>query len=119
MTLSSYDALEEWCTAFQEANARRGSAPCPVIVVGAKIDQIKDRAVAPEKIEFARVKQLPYLEISSKANYKTKELLLGVVRALCGPGIMLTGEVEFEPASAQVDEDAAAKAMKEYAEAGK
>lgn len=73
----------------------------------------------PAQIEFARVKQLPYLEISSKANYKTKELLLGVVRSLCGAGIQLTGELEFETPTAEVDEDAAVKAMKEYADAGK
>lgn len=73
----------------------------------------------PKDIEFARVKQLPYLEISAKANYKTRELLLGIVRALCGTGIQLTGEVEFEKPAAEVDEEAAAASMKEYGDAKK
>ena len=79
------------------------------------------------------MKKLPYLEISSKANYKTKELLLGIVRVLmgespnlcldkydvmadlCRTGIQLTGEIEFEKATAEVDEERAEAAMKEYA----
>jgi len=80
----SYDDLEAWYDALQDANNRKGSAPLPVIVVGSKLDLIKDRVVKPKDLEFLRTKQLPYLEISSKADYKLKELLLGVVRALCG-----------------------------------
>jgi GTPase SAR1 family protein len=80
----SYDALEPWLDALQAANARRGSAPLPVIVVGTKIDLLSSRTVKPVEVELPHVKKLPYLEISSKGNYKTKELLLGVVRALLG-----------------------------------
>ena len=84
LTKHSYDALEEWFDALQEANNRRGSAPLPVIVVGSKLDKAKDRAVKPKNLEFQRAKQLPYLEISSKADYKLKELITGIIRALCG-----------------------------------
>lgn len=88
-------------------------------MVGTKVDQLKDRAVKPKDLEFMRTKQIPYLEISTKANYKTKELLLGIVRALCGTGIQLTDEVEFAKATAEVDEEAAAASMKEYGDAKK
>lgn len=80
----SYDALEEWYNALQDANNRKGSAPLPVIVVGSKIDKASSRAVKPSKLEFMKTKQLPYLEISAKGDYKLKELITGVVRALCG-----------------------------------
>ena len=66
------------------SNGRKGSAPLPVIVVGTKLDQAKDRAVAPKDIDYARKRELPYVEISAKANYKVKELLLGMVRLLLG-----------------------------------
>jgi hypothetical protein len=52
--------------------------------VGSKLDLAKDRAVKPKDLEFPKNKGLPYLEMSSKANYKTKELLLGLVRSLLG-----------------------------------
>lgn len=86
----------------------------PTIIVGTKVDLLKDRAVKPGDLEFIKNKGLPYLEISSKANYKTKELLLGLVRALLGTGIQLTSEVEFVEGSANVDEEAAGKALKEF-----
>jgi GTPase SAR1 family protein len=80
----SYDDLESWFDAVQEANSRKGSAPLPIIVVGSKLDLASKRAVKLKDLEFPKNKGLPYLEISSKANYKTKELLLGLVRALMG-----------------------------------
>lgn len=76
--------MEEWLDAFNASNGRKGSAPLPVIVVGTKLDQIKDRAVKSKDLDFARKRDLPYVEISAKANYKVKELLLGMVRLLLG-----------------------------------
>ncbi|KAF2435573.1 P-loop containing nucleoside triphosphate hydrolase protein [Tothia fuscella] len=114
---ASYEALEEWFDAVQSANSRKGSEPLPIIFVGSKLDLAKDRAVKPKDLEFLKTKGLPYLEISSKANYKTRELLLGLVRALLGKGIQLTDEIEFAKASAEVDEDAATAALKEYSDA--
>jgi GTPase SAR1 family protein len=138
----SYEALESWFDAVQDANNRKGSAPLPTIIVGSKLDLAKDRAVEPKDVEFPRNKGLPYLEISSKANHKTKELLLGLVRALlgyvfhirlqvdmprefpsdcccCRKGIQLTDEVELVEASAKVDEDSASAAIKEYSSVSK
>lgn len=77
----------------------------------------ESRAVKPSKIEFPMTKKLPYLEISSKGNYKTKELLLGIVRSLMGAGIQLTDEIEFAEASVEVDEEGAVAALKEYSDA--
>jgi hypothetical protein len=88
-----------------------------VVIVGAKIDQIKDRAVRSKDIDFARTRKLPYIEISSKANYHVKELLLGICKALLGAGTQLTDEVELAATSATVDEEAVDKARKEYADA--
>lgn len=87
------------------------------MIVGTKVDQIKDRAVKSKDIDFARKRNLPYLEISSKANYHVKELLLGVCKALLGAGTQLTDEVVLAESSAKVDEEAAEKARKEYADA--
>ncbi|KAE9975316.1 hypothetical protein BLS_002686 [Venturia inaequalis] len=116
---ASYDALETWYEALQEANNRKGSAPLPVIVVGTKVDKTTSRAVKPKDLEFMKTKGLPYLEISSKGEYKLKELITGLVRSLCGRGIQLTDEIEFEKASVEVDEAKAEEAMKEYTDASK
>lgn len=88
-----------------------------VVIVGAKVDLIKDRAVKSKDIDFARKQNLPYMEISSKANYHVKELLTGICKQLLGAGTQLTDEIELEPASATVDEEAADRCRKEYADA--
>lgn len=88
-----------------------------VVIVGAKADLMKDRAVASKDIDFARKRSLPYLEISSKANYHIKELLLGICKALLGAGTQLTDEIEFGEASATIDEEKADAARKDYADA--
>ena len=80
---------------------------------------MKDRAVAPSKLEFVHVKNLPYLEILSKANYKTKKRWMGMVRSLYGAGVQLTGGLEFEAPEKEVDEATAVQVMKDYTEAGK
>lgn len=114
---SSYDALEEWFNAVQSNNGRKGSAPLPVVIVGSKVDLLKDRAVKSKDVDFARTKGLPYMEISSKANYRVKDLLLGLCKALLGQGTQLTDGIELGDATASVDEEAADKARKEYADA--
>lgn len=114
----SYKALEEWYDAFQSANGRKGSAPIPIIVVGTKIDDAKGRETEPKDVDFPRKKELKYMEISSKGNWNVKELLVEVLSATVGDGTQLTDNVEITEASAEVDEQAAEKAMKEYEEAG-
>lgn len=69
---------------MQTANHTRGSSALPTIIVGSKLDLAKDRAVKTADIDFPRKRELPYLEISAKANYKVRELLQGVVRLLVG-----------------------------------
>jgi hypothetical protein len=44
---------------------------------------------------------------------------IGGVLILCRRGIQLTDEIEFEKASAEVDEEKAEEAMKEYRDASK
>lgn len=114
---ASYDALEEWVNEVQTHNGRRGSEPLPLIIAGTKLDRIAERAVKSADIEFPRAKKLPYIEISSKANYRVNDLLLGLCKALLGQGTQLTDQIALEEATATVDEDAADVARKEYASA--
>ncbi|KAL7413042.1 P-loop containing nucleoside triphosphate hydrolase protein [Mrakia frigida] len=115
---TSYENLVKWYDAVDVANGRKGSEPLPVIIVGTKVDDIKARDVKVKDIEFPRKKGLTYVEISAKANYNVKELLLEVVKALLGFGTILTDEVALEKASLEVDADALEKLKKEYEEAG-
>lgn len=87
------------------------------MIVGAKVDLLTSRAVKSKDIDFARKQNLPYMEISSKANYHIKELLTGICKQLLGAGTQLTDEIELEPATATVDEEAADRCRKEYADA--
>jgi hypothetical protein len=130
LSVSRYNAV-------QEVNSRKGSAPLPVIICGTKIDLVKDRAVKPEDVIFAHTKNLPYLEISSKAGHNVETLLLGICRSLLGcvfrggrtkihhiltayrKGTQLTDKPELESPTATVNPEEAAAAMKEYALAGK
>ncbi len=47
---------------------RRVREDSPIVVVGNKLD-VEDRKVKPKQIKFPRRKNLPYCEISAKANY--------------------------------------------------
>ncbi|KAJ9092297.1 hypothetical protein QFC19_008731 [Naganishia cerealis] len=126
---ASYKNIEKWYDAFNVANGRRGSAPCPIIVAGTKIDNTKGREIQPKDVEWPKKKGLEYREISSKANFGVKELVLDLLKALLGTpltlvcssliseGTQLTDTVDLAAADAQVDEAAAEKAMKEYTEA--
>ncbi|KAJ9111643.1 hypothetical protein QFC19_001000 [Naganishia cerealis] len=114
---ASYKNIEKWYDAFNVANGRRGSAPCPIIVAGTKIDNTKGREIQPKDVEWPKKKGLEYREISSKANFGVKELVLDLLKALLGEGTQLTDTVDLAAADAQVDEAAAEKAMKEYTEA--
>ncbi|CAN8096656.1 unnamed protein product [Discula destructiva] len=114
---ASYDALEAWAAEVYACNARRGSEPLPVIVAGTKADLLTDRAVPSKDVEFPRAKKLPYIEISSKANYRVNDLLLGLCKALLGQGTQLTDRIALEEATVAVDEEAADAARKEYASA--
>lgn len=114
---ASYDALEEWVAEVQAHNARRGSEPLPVIVAGTKLDRLADRATPSAAIELPRVRKLPYIEISSRANYRVSDLLLGLCKALLGQGTQLTDQIALEAATAEIDEEAADAARKDYANA--
>jgi GTPase SAR1 family protein len=81
---TSYQALEKWYDATTSANSRKGSAPLPIMIVGTKIDDTKNRDVKISQVDFAKKRGLPYFEISSKANYGVKELVLSIVKSLLG-----------------------------------
>jgi GTPase SAR1 family protein len=83
-SLYSYEALENWYHALQDANSRKGSALLPKIIVGSNLNLQKHRSVKVKEVEVARSKYMAYLEVSSKAKYKTKEFLLGLVKVLSG-----------------------------------
>lgn len=114
---ASYDALEEWVAEIGKHNGRRGSEPLPLIIAGTKVDRIAERAVASADIELPRVRKLPYIEISAKANYRVSDLVLGLCKALLGQGTQLTDAIVLADASAEVDEEKADAARKEYADA--
>ncbi|CDZ96920.1 gsp2p [Phaffia rhodozyma] len=114
---ASYEALTEWYDAIVKANGRKGSEPLPIIIVGTKVDDVKNRAVKPKDIDFAKKKGLPYMEISSKANFNVKELILETVKALLGTGTQLTDEIALEKATTEVDEATLSGFKKEYEEA--
>jgi hypothetical protein len=76
--------MEKWYEAFMTANGRKGSAPLPVIVAGTKIDNTKGREVQTKDVEWPKKKGLEYREISSKANFGVKELVLDLLKALLG-----------------------------------
>jgi GTPase SAR1 family protein len=82
--MNSYKGMEKWYEAFMTANGRKGSAPLPVIVAGTKIDDTKGREVQTKDVEWPKKKGLEYREISSKANFGVKELVLDLLKALLG-----------------------------------
>ncbi|KAJ9108318.1 hypothetical protein QFC20_003479 [Naganishia adeliensis] len=114
---ASYKNIEKWHEAFTTANGRKGSAPLPIIVAGTKIDNVKGREVQPKDVEWPKKKGLEYREISSKANFGVKELVLDLLKGLLGDGTQLTDTVDLAAADATVDEAAAEKAMKDYNDA--
>ncbi|KZT00594.1 P-loop containing nucleoside triphosphate hydrolase protein [Laetiporus sulphureus 93-53] len=115
----SYEKVSVWYEALQKANGRKGSEPLPVILVGTKVDDVKNREVKPESIDFAQKLNLPYIEISSKANYNVRELLLKIIKSLLGASVQLTDKVELEEPSAEVDPAVQEEAEKAYADAAK
>jgi hypothetical protein len=56
----------------------------PIIVAGTKIDNVKGREVQPKDVEWPKKKGLEYREISAKANYGVKELVLDLLKGLLG-----------------------------------
>jgi hypothetical protein len=56
----------------------------PIIVAGTKIDNVKGREVQPKDVEWPKKKGLEYREISSKANFGVKELVLDLLKGLLG-----------------------------------
>ena len=76
----------------------------PVVLVGNKIDEGKERKVQPKHITFHRKKNLQYYDISAKTNYNFENPFLYLARKVIGqPNLVFTEAPALLPAEGQLD----------------
>mmetsp|Transcript_6484 Transcript_6484/g.14972 ORF Transcript_6484/g.14972 Transcript_6484/m.14972 type:complete len:222 (+) Transcript_6484:148-813(+) len=84
----------------------------PIVLVGNKVDAVKDRKVKAKQVHFHRKKNLQYFEVSAKSNYNFEKPFVWLARQLAGdPNLHLVEAPATAPGEVAID--AAAMAIYE------
>lgn len=95
----SYRNIANWY-----ADVLRVAKDIPIVIVGNKIDEEKERKVLPKHITFHRNKNLNYFDISAKTNYNFEKPFLDLARKLTGkPDLVFTEAPPITPVLVTID----------------